>query len=209
MASGSLGSLVPLNPGTNYSLYTSPSSTLVEGKVYITNRDSFPVKVRVAISTDTIQYLNSSDYVVYDKKLNAGESYETESIYFSDGQTVIVKSDNTNVNFNLLGTEVGITTNCGVLTATSITQTKLNESLYISPSDIDLNIFACNKNPDPATIRIGIGTEISSKNYIEYNYTLHPGDVYSKTNLKVGTNDVIFIKSSNTNVNFVVCGNDS
>ena len=209
MAFGSLDSLAPLNSGTNYSLYTSPASTLVEGKVYITNRDSFPIKVRVAISTDTLEYLNSSDYVVYDKKLNAGESYETDSIYFSDGQTVIVKSDNTNINFNLLGSEVGITTNCGILTAASITQTKLNETIYTSPADIDLNIFACNKNPDPVTIRIGIGTIASSKNYIEYNHLLNPGDTYSKTNLKVGINDIIFVKSSNTNVNFLVCGKDS
>ncbi len=212
MSFGSLASVVPTTTTFNTLLYTAPASTLVEGKVYITNRNSFPVKIRVAISTGGLNDLESSGYVIYDKQIEKNQSYQTDTIYFSDEQSLIIKSNDLNVTFKLIGSEVGITTNSGLLSSLTPSQLNYPEVLYSSPSSgnprINVNLFACNKTGFPASIRVGVGTTISANNYIEYNYELNPNSVYSKTDIKIGESELIFVKSTDTNVNFVLCGTD-
>lgn len=212
MSFGSLATVVPTTTTLNTLLYTAPSTTLVEGKLYIVNRNSFPVKVRVAISTGGLNDLDSSNYVVYNKQIEKNDSYQTDTLYFADGQSLIIKSDSLDVSFNLLGNEVGITTNSGLLNSLTPTQTNYPEVLYSAPSSgnprISANLFACNKTAFPATIRVGVGTTIATDSYIEYNYQLESGSVYSNTDLKIGESQIVFVKSDNTDVNFVLCGND-
>jgi hypothetical protein len=212
MSFGSLATVVPTTTTLNTLLYTSPSSTMIDGKVYITNRNSFPTKVRVAISTGGLNDLQSSNYVIYDKELDKGETYQTDTIYFADGQSLIVKSNDLNISFNLIGSEVGVTTNSGLLSSLTPTQVYTPEVLYSAPTSgnprINANLFACNRTTFPATIRVGVGTTIAASEYIQYNYELSPNSVYSNLNLKIGESDIVFVRSSDTNVNFVLCGTD-
>lgn len=211
MAFGSLATVVPTTTTLNTLFYTAPSSTMVEGKVYITNRNSFPIKVRVAISTGGLSDLESSNYIIYDKELDKGDTYQTDTTYFADGQSLIIKSNDLNVSFNLIGTEVGITTNSGLLSSLTPSQVYTPEILYSAPSGnprINANLFACNRTAFPTTIRVGVGTTIAASEYIQYNYELSPNSVYSNLNIKIGQGDIVFVRSSDTNVNFVLCGTD-
>lgn len=212
MAFGSLATVVPTTTTLNTLFYTAPSSTMVEGKVYITNRNSFPIKVRVAISTGGLNDLASSNYIIYDKEIDKGGTYQSDTTYFADGQSLIIKSNDLNVSFNLIGSEVGITTNSGLLSSLTPSQVYTPEVLYSAPSSgnprINANLFACNRTSFPATIRVGVGTTVAASEYIQYNYELSPNSVYSNLDLKIGQSDIIFVRSSDTNVNFVLCGTD-
>lgn len=65
------------------------------GKVSISNKNYNPVKIRLGISTDNVNV----EYLEYNKFINYGETFETQDIYVGNGQSLIVRSNNPNVNF--------------------------------------------------------------------------------------------------------------
>ena len=98
MAFGLLGSIIP-QINRNEILYQSSVNNLTFGKVSISSKNYNPVKVRLGISTDNINV----EYLEYNKFINYGETFETQDIYLGNGQSLIVRSSNPNVNFLFYG----------------------------------------------------------------------------------------------------------
>jgi hypothetical protein len=202
MAFGSLASLKPLSSHTNYTLYTAPSSTLTEGKVYVVNRSSFPIRFNVGLSSSTATAFQHSGYLVFKKEIAPGESFESENIYVSDEQSIIVNSEETDITFTFLGKESALTFG-GYLGGLNSTKTT-SELLYTAPlySGYKYNgtIFACNRNAFPVKIRVSIGT---TADYIDYEYEINPFETFEKKNIRLYDGQTIRCKTSELNTNFV------
>ena len=97
-------------------MYTAPAGKLVEGRIYITNQTSSEIKFRVGLSTGTASDFDvTRGYVVFDRMLALAEYFESDTIYFADGESAIVRADHTSVTFTLLGTETEDRENAGFL----------------------------------------------------------------------------------------------
>jgi hypothetical protein len=204
MSFGKLSSLVSIRERSNELLYQSPESTLTKGEVYINNKDSFPIRVRVGLSTGGVQEFNSSGYVIYNLELNPGESYKSNTLYFKDGQSLIVYGTSSNISFNLIGvTTSSYSTVSGLTTSYNIVKENTFESIYEFPENSELtNVSICNKGTHQSKVNVSIGSSVGE--YIIYNHRLDPSLQIDLLNLKVGINQKIFVKSSSPLTNFVV-----
>lgn len=207
MAFGLLASNIPvINRDTN--LYTSSAGTLVEGKISVSHKNYNPVKVRVAISTDGV----NQQYLHYNRILNYGETFETDTIYFGNGQRILVWSTHPDTNFVLYGETSTDATGSGYLnTVQSAGKTEL--SLYEAPAgyNVTTTIVACNLNSVSATARLGITTGaltgFTTSQFIEYDATIEPGQTYVRKDIKLSPGQRLVCASSDYSyVNFVVYG---
>ena len=65
---GYLASLVtPLK--TRVALHTAEAGKVVEGKLVITHKDPYPVRVRIGVSTGGVLDFNPENYILYDLSL--------------------------------------------------------------------------------------------------------------------------------------------
>jgi len=202
------GSLISKQPGvdnTNEVLYTAPAGKLVEGKVYVVNKGPSSVRFRVGLSTGGLSdYNTSSGYLIFNQDLPVGEYYQSETIYFGDGQSVIIRSDSTDIFFNLLGTETDDTVGSGLVAQKSTTGSNGNELMFTSPADFTGNLFVCNRSSFDSRVRVGVGS--TDKDYIEYNYTVERDTTHFRENLRIGTGEVVYIRSDNPGESFVLTG---
>lgn len=208
MASGSLASKSPTVASTNQLLYTAPQGKLVEGKVYITNQSSSDIKVRIGLSTGGIsEFHTNTGYVVFEESIPANQYFESDDLYFADGQSVIFRCDNTDAKFTLLGVETENREGAGLLAqGTSLTD-KSSTLLFTIPTDYKQfkgNLFVCNRGSFDAKIRVGLGT--TSTDYLEYNYIVQRGTTHFRSDLRASGGDVIYIKSDQDLTNFVLTG---
>lgn len=202
MAFGSLASLKPLSSHTNYTLYAAPSSTLTEGKVYVVNRSAFPIRFNIGLSSSGVGAFQYNGFIAYKKEIAPGESFETETVYVSDGQSVIANSEDTEVTFTFLGKESSFTFG-GFLGGLNSTKTT-SEVLYTAPeySGYQHNgtIFVCNRNAFPVKVRVSVGT---ATDYIDYQYEINPHETFQKSNVRLFDGQSILCKTSELNTNFV------
>lgn len=202
MAFGSLASLKPLSSHTNYTLYSAPSSTLTEGKVYVVNRSPFPIRFNIGLSSSTVAAFQYSGYLVFKKEIAPGESFESENIYVSNEQSIIVNSEETDITFTFLGKESALTFG-GYLGGLNSTKTT-SELLYTAPlySGYKYNgtVFVCNRNAFPVKIRVSIGT---TADYIDYEHEINPFETFEKKNIRLYDGQTIRCKTSELNTNFV------
>ncbi len=209
MASGSLAIITPSLAGKNEVLYTAPAGKLVESKVYITNQTSSEIKFRVGLSTGTASDFDvTKGYIVFDRMLAPNEYFESDTIYFADGESVIVRADHTSVTFTLLGTETEDREDAGFL-AQGFSAANANNStlLFTIPTDYKQfkgNLFVCNRGSFDTKVRVGLGT--TATDYLEYNYIVERGSTHSRVDLRASGGDVIYIRSSEPMVNFVLSG---
>ena len=209
MASGSLAIITPSLAGRNEVLYTAPAGKLVESKVYITNQTSSEIKFRVGLSTGTASDFDvTKGYIVFDRMLAPNEYFESDTLYFADGESVIVRADHTSVTFTLLGTETEDREDAGFL-AQGFSAANANNStlLFTIPTDYKQfkgNLFVCNRGSFDTKVRVGLGT--TATDYLEYNYIVERGSTHSRVDLRASGGDVIYIRSSEEMVNFVLSG---
>lgn len=208
MASGSLASIRPTVASKNEVLYTAPQGKLVEGKVYITNLNSSDVKVRIGLSTTGLTGFNvNTGYVVFEQVIPANEYFESDDLFFADGQSVIIRADNINAKFTLLGAETENREGAGFLAqGTSLTD-KASTLLFTVPTDykqLKGNLYICNRGSFDAKVRVGLGT--TSTDYIEYNYVVKRGTTHFRSDLRASGGDVFYIRSDQDLANFVLTG---
>ena len=209
MASGSLAIITPSLAGKNEVLYTAPAGKLVEGRIYITNQTSSEIKFRVGLSTGTASDFDvTRGYVVFDRMLAPNEYFESDTVYFADGESAIVRADHTSVTFTLLGTETEDRENAGFLAqGFSEMNGKKSTLLFTVPTDYKQfrgNLFVCNRGSFDTKVRVGLGT--TATDYLEYNYIVERGSTHSRVDLRASGGDVIYIRSSEEMVNFVLSG---
>ena len=211
MAFGSLATIKPTALNKNEVLYTAPAGQLVEGKVYVTNRSSSEIKIRVGLSTGVASDFDTTKgYIVFNQIIPRGEYFETDSIYFGSGESVVVRASHTDVTFTLLAAETENREEGGFL-AQGVSPTSAKSTLLFTvPTDYKQfrgNLFVCNRGSFDTKVRVGLGT--TSTDYLEYNYEVKRDTTHVRTDIRAAGGDVIYIRStgSDTNlVNFVLSG---
>lgn len=205
---GYLASLVPQLKSREV-LHVAPVGEIVEGKIVVTHRSPYPIKIRIGVSSGSITEFSPNSYILYDYQLGEGQSYESDFIYYGSGQSLIVWSDTENTNFIIHGQSDVDPTPSGFVSSLKIAQANKKEVLYTVPDgeEVLLNIFASNQGPSQARFRVAIssenqGTNVNTSEYIEYNTDLQPRTSYQRTKIKVRGNQSVVVSSDNTDVSF-------
>ena len=211
MAFGSLATIKPTALNTNEVLYTAPAGQLVEGKVYITNRSASEIKVRVGLSTGNVSDFDTTKgYLVFNRVIPRGEYYETDSIFFGNGESVVVRANHTDVTFTLLAAETENREEGGFLAQGVSASSKSSSLLFMVPTDykeLRGNLYICNRGSFDTKVRVGLGT--TSTDYLEFNYTVPRDTTHVRTDLRAAGGDVLYIRSDSEDqnlVNFVLTG---
>ena len=206
MAFGLLSSSIPVQ-NKNTLLYTSASGTLVDGKISISHKNFEPVRIKVGISTNSVD-LNYIASTV----LERGQTYESDTIYFGNGQSIIIQSSLPNTNFLLYGEEYPDTEDSIILTSKISTKNK-RLALYTAPpgESVEVTVVACNLGSLDSKIRLGIATssilDFNSSQYVEYDELVEPNESYVRPNLKLSNGQtLVYSSSDNSRVSFTVFG---
>lgn len=209
MAFGLLGTIIPPTK-QNTTWYTGTADKLTVGKISITSKNPDKASIRLG-------YLDGSDikYFEYNKIIRYQETYETQDIHLGSGQSLVVRSDRTNINFLYYGQTVSDYLNpikSGVLNNIISTNT-IPKTIFVAPSGSRVNatLSMCNLGSDISRVKIGISDgglgSFDSKEYIEYNITIKPGQTYTRTDLKLQEGQTLVGSSdSGSSVSFLCHG---
>jgi len=204
---GYLGSLIPTAKNKEV-LHTADAGKLVEGKLTITHKNPFPTRIRVGVSSGSLTNFDPSAYIIYDYIIDAGESYESASIYYADEQNLVVYSDSPDTSFIIHGQMVDDPTASGFVNSLKTTNIKVPYVLYTVPSgeEATLNVFITNQSADPARIRMGVCSEnettLASSEYMEYHRDINPRQTYQRTDIKVRGDQSVIVWSDNPGISF-------
>ncbi len=205
---GYLASIIP-SKDQKVVLHTADVGKLVEGKLTITHKNPFPTRVRVGVGSGLLTEFDSSSYIIYDRIIAEGESYETESIYYANEQNLVIESDKNNTSFIIHGQVLDDPTDkSGFVNSLKTTSLENDVVLYTVPSgeEANLNLFITNQSPSPAKIRLGISSEnetsLSPSEYIEYNLDINPRQTYQRTDIKARGDQSVIVWTDNPGVAF-------
>jgi len=207
---GYLASLVtPLK--TRVALHTAEAGKVVEGKLVITHKDPYPVRVRIGVSTGGVLDFNPENYILYDYEIGEGQSYESDTIYYGNNQTLVVWSTCASTTFVLHGQIKTDPTATGFVAAAMLNPTKTNTTIYTVPTNEEalLSLFVANQSSSNARFRIAIvdssvAPTVTSDQYIEYNQDLLPRVSYQRKDIKVRGDQSIIAYSDNPDVSISV-----
>ena len=207
---GYLASLVtPLK--TRVALHTAEAGKVVEGKLVITHKDPYPVRVRIGVSTGGVLDFNPENYILYDYEIGEGESYESDTIYYGNNQTLVVWSTCASTTFVLHGQIKTDPTDTGFVAAAMLNPVKTNKTIYSVPTGEEalLSLFVANQSSSNARFRIAIvdssvAPTVTSDQYIEYNQDLLPRVSYQRKDIKVRGDQSIIAYSDNPDVSISV-----
>ena len=210
MAFGLLGSIIP-QINRNEVFYTSEISNVAFGKVSISNKNYNPAKIRLGITEDDINI----EYLEYNRFINYGETFESETIYVGNGQKLVARSNDSNVNFLFYGETVneGGNPNISGLLSSVVSTNTQKKVLYTAPanSNVLVTLSVCNLGSIPSKARIGLSNaglnSFDSTEYLEYDVEIGPNQTYTRTDIKLNQNQTIICSSSeDSNINFVCHG---
>jgi len=209
MAFGLLGTIIPPTK-QNTTWYTGTADKLTVGKISVTSKNPDKALIRLG-------YLDGGEirYFEYNKLIKYQETYETQDIHLGSGQSLVVRSDRTDINFLYYGQTVSDYLNplkSGVLNNIISTNT-IPKTIFVAPSGSRVNatLSMCNLGSDTSRVRIGISDSdlgsFDSKEYIEYNITIKPGQTYTRTDLKLQEGQTLVGSSDNgSNISFLCHG---
>tara|TARA_B100000131_G_scaffold119408_1_gene116355 strand:+ start:226 stop:1356 length:1131 start_codon:yes stop_codon:yes gene_type:complete len=205
---GYLGSITP-SANQKVVLHTADAGKLVEGKLTVTHKNPFPTRIRVGVSSGTLDSFDPSAYIIYDQILAEGESYESADIYYANNQNLVIESDKDNTSFIITGQMLDDPTDkSGFVHSLTATTTKNDLVLYTVPpgEEANLNIFVTNQSSDTGRIRMGVGSEnattLDPDEYIEYNLDIDPRQTYQRTDIKARGDQSIIVWSDNPGISF-------
>ena len=209
MAFGLLNSIIP-SVGQPDSLYTGTSDTLTVGKVSISSKSSTPARIQLAYEDG-----GSLRYFEYNKTIKYGETYETQDIHVGAGQKLVVRSDQTDINFFFYGQTISDALHpvrSGVLSHI-ITTDKQKRSIFTAPtgSQVNVTLSVCNMGVEASTATIGVSNAgldaFDSTEYVEYSKRIEPGQTYTRTDIKIKEGQTIIgFSNRNSMVSFVCHG---
>jgi hypothetical protein len=183
---GYLASLVSPKK-TRVALHTAPTGKVVEGKISITHKDPYPIRVRIGVSSGGLTDFNPENYILFDYEIGEGQSYESDTIYYGGDQSLVVWASCDNASFVLHGQLQDDPTDTGFVAA-SLPTPKQNTAIYTVPAGEEalISLFVANQGPSPARFRVaisdeGAGTTITSDQYLEYNRDIVPRTSYQRT----------------------------
>ena len=209
---GALAAIVP-QVKTRTVLHESPAAKLVEAKISISHQSPYPVRVRIGVSSGALLAFAPSNYILYDMEIQSGETYETQTMYYANGQSLIVYSDYETTSFLVHGEVVDNPVGSGFLNSALVTTARTNTSIYTVPTgeDVELSIFVSNQSHTPSRFRIGIledgQAELQTSNYLNYNTKLFPRTFYQRTDIKATGDQQIVVWAEDANImSFAVYG---
>jgi len=209
---GALAAIVP-QVKTRTVLHVAPAGKLVEAKISIAHQSPYPVRVRVGVSSGALLAFAPSNYILYDLEIAAGETYETQTMYYANEQSLVVYSDYDSTSFLVHGEVVDNPVASGFLNSLLLTNARTNTSIYTVPTgeDVELSIFISNQSSQPSRFRIGIleagQATLPTSNYLNYNTKLFPRTFYQRTDIKATGDDQIIVWAEDANVlSFAVYG---
>tara|TARA_B100000214_G_scaffold9050_1_gene6570 strand:- start:3399 stop:4529 length:1131 start_codon:yes stop_codon:yes gene_type:complete len=209
---GALAAIVP-PVKTRTVLHEAPAAKLVEAKISISHQSPYPVRVRIGVSSGALLAFAPSNYILYDMEIQSGETYETQTMYYANGQSLIVYSDYETTSFLVHGEVVDNPVGSGFLNSALVTTARTNTSIYTVPTgeDVELSIFVSNQSHTPSRFRIGIledgQTELQTSNYLNYNTKLFPRTFYQRTDIKATGDQQIIVWAEDANImSFAVYG---
>jgi len=200
---------------TNILLYQVPALRYVEEAVIkICNRNNFTITIRLAhIDNGGIGALANEDYIYYDVEL---QPYETKYTWLSMGpaDSILMRSDTTNVTFKVDGTESQFDNGYKRLDATTVAA-DTDTAVYTATGEVrDIGVVACNKDgSNSAWINIGIlngaiGTW-AAEDYEIYQELLLPNEtkIFNIKGALLNTH-VVGARSTDADVNFIAYGKE-
>ena len=206
---GYLASLVSPKK-TRVALHTAPTGKVVEGKISITHKDPYPIRVRIGVSSGGLTDFNPENYILFDYEIGEGQSYESDTIYYGGDQSLIVWASCDNASFVLHGQVQADPTPTGFVAA-SLPTPRQNTAIYTVPTGEEalISLFVANQGPSPARFRVaisdeGAGTTITSDQYLEYNRDIVPRTSYQRTNLKIRGGQSVVVFTDTADVSFSV-----
>ena len=206
MSTPNYGYLASATPSKNQKtvLHVADVGTLVEGKLCISHKEPYPVRVRVGVSTGNITAFDPSSYILYDWIIHEGESYESGEIYYGSEQSLVIFSDSDNTSFIIQGQMIPDPTPSGFVGSVMTTPANKNKVVYTVPNGgmAAVSLFVSNQSASPARIRLGISSEnagatLTSDEYIEYNKDIAPRQAYQKLAIKVRGDQSLVVYSDN------------
>lgn len=207
------GYLAAITPSkkTRTVLHVSDPSKIVEGTITVTHKNPYPTRIRIGVSSGGLTSFAPSNYVIYDWVIDPGESYESNTIYYGNGQSLVVYSDSDNTSFIIHGEVQNNPTNSGFLASVKIPTARQKYLLYTVPAnqEISISLFATNQGPTPSTIRVGVsdtGITLPSSNYLEFETDLNPRATYQRTDIKMSGGQSLIVYASSTEINFSAYG---
>jgi len=209
---GALAAIVP-QVKTRTVLHEAPAAKLVEAKISISHQSPYPVRVRIGVSSGALLAFAPSNYILYDMEIQSGETYETQTMYYANGQSLVVYSDYETTSFLVHGEVVDNPVGSGFLNSALVTTARTNTSIYTVPTgeDVELSIFVSNQSHTPSRFRIGIledgQAELQTANYLNYNTKLFPRTFYQRTDIKATGDQQIIVWAEDANImSFAVYG---
>ena len=216
MAFGVLGSIIPQvslqGPPQKEILFVGIQSSLTVGKVSICNHSNDPARVQLGyyFEGDT-----TPNYFEFNRTIRYGETYETQDIHVGAGQKLVVRSDQTDINFFFYGQTISDALHpvrSGVLSHI-ISLDKQKKSIFTAPSGSQVNttLSVCNMGVEAAVATIGISNgalgDFDSTEYVEYSKRIEPGQTYTRTDIKLKEGQTIVgFSNRNSMVSFVCHG---
>ena len=196
MSFGSLANVRPTLAKKSTLLYTAPAGQLVEGRVSCTNQTAASIRVRVGLSTGGVELFNTNGYVVFEEEIPSGEYFESDSVYIANGQSVIVRSTDTNSAFTFVGESSPDKQEAGIIAQGYSSDPNLSDLLHTFPAGKNFkgNLFVCNKATYDSKVRVGLGT--TSTDYLEYNYEVMRKNTHVRSDITGKPNDLMYIRSN-------------
>ena len=200
MSFGSLANVRPTLAKKNQLLYTAPAGDLVEGRVSCTNQTSASIRVRVGLSTGGLDVFNTNGYVVFEEEIPSGEYFESEMVSIANGQSVIVRSTDTQSAFTFVGESSPDKQEAGIIAQGYSSDPNMSDLLHTFPAGKNFkgNLFVCNKATYDSKVRVGLGT--TSTDYLEYNYEVMRKNTHVRSDITGKPNDLMYVRS-NADVN--------
>ena len=161
MSFGKLANVKPETAKLNQLLYTAPAGTLTQGKVYVTNQTPKTIYVRVGLATaGGLDSFKANGYVTFDQEIGVGEYFESDPLYFADGDSVIIRSTDTSSAFTFIGEESPNIGGAGFLAQGFSTADNGADLLFEFPAGKSFrgNLFVCNKSSGDSKVRVDLGT---------------------------------------------------
>jgi len=217
---GYLAGVIPSIPKRNTLLYTAQASELAEGTIIVTHKNPYPTKIRILVVDQSdmvngVPQVATKSFCYFNIFVGEGDTFETQTMYVSDNQSILVWSDRPDTNFVFQGSVVTLPeTGSGLIASKVVNKIERQEILFTNGADDQktVSIFACNKGADVARIRMGVAVAgrpypyIDATEYYDFNIKLSPGQTYVRTNVRVGGGKSLIVRSDSEDVNWISLG---
>jgi len=217
---GYLAGVIPSIPKRNTLLYTAQASELAAGTIIVTHKNPYPTKIRILVVDQSdmvngVPQVATKSFCYFNIFVGEGDTFETQTMYVSDNQSILVWSDRPDTNFVFQGSVVTLPeTGSGLIASKVVNKIERQEILFTNGADDQktVSIFACNKGADVARIRMGVAVAgrpypyIDATEYYDFNIKLSPGQTYVRTNVRVGGGKSLIVRSDSEDVNWISLG---